>query len=132
MKQATVNEEEKTVTIDGKTFKIGEEIKKTISAEERFLELVKGSVRVFDFEKYPDTICFWKKDGVIIIEERKSGVTWISYDKIWRVFYNEYHYNYQQVKSLCKDILERHFNLRECTPMKNRSTDQTHWRGISI
>lgn len=75
MKKATINEQDHTVTIDGRVFKIGEEVTPKPTPEERLLQLLEGVVRKHDFDKFPNTASFWLKEGKVVAQEMKSGIS---------------------------------------------------------
>ena len=67
MKTVMINEQDNTVTIDGRVFKIGEEVTPKPTPEERLLQLLEGAIRKHDFELYPYTAAFWIKDDEVIM-----------------------------------------------------------------
>lgn len=120
MKTAKVDQEKQTVEIDGKTYKIGEEVKSKAS-EERFWELMEGYETKTDFKRYPGRIFFFNKDNEILMEYKmKSGEMLVHSKLIWSVLKVDFSYKHEDVKVLVKNQVEKHFNLRDVTPRKAR------------
>ena len=109
MKKAEVNTENNTVTIDGKVFNIGDEVK-SITPEERFLELIKGAIRKFDFDKHPDIAAEWSIGDEVIIREYNIGYIYVS-KNIWEKLKDEFDYSYNKIQSLIREVLKEKFNI---------------------
>lgn len=118
MKTATINEQDHTVTIDGRVFKIGEEVTPKPTPEERLLQLLEGVVRKHDFDKFPNTASFWLKEGKVVAQEMKSGNFSVDSEKIWKVFEREYGLEYAEIKLLIANTVEKHFNCKGVTPKR--------------
>ena len=118
MKTATINEQDHTVTIDGRVFRIGEEVTPKPTPEERLLQLLEGAIRKHDFELYPYTAAFWIKDDEVIMEERKNGELWVSSENIWSVFETEYGMSHNEIRALIANSVAEHFNCKGVTPQE--------------
>lgn len=88
-----------------------------ITPEERFAQLIEGWDYKVDLLKYPDCIFFFKGGKCLFDCNFKSDILWVNYDQVWSVFDSEFLYIQRQVQSLIKNRVEKHFNLKETTPL---------------
>ena len=97
---------------------IHQELNKPVkpTAEQRFLQLCEGLTIKIDKEKYPNSIFFFKGNDFFFEYNSKSGSLWCSRNRVWSFLEKEYSLNYNEIESLIKDMLEKHFNLRGVTP----------------
>ena len=86
------------------------------TAAQRFWELVSGTKLKFDFEKYPNTI-FGFRDGKYVWEyDFKNNHLWLRYTTAWSVLQKEFGLNYNDIQSLIKSEVEKHFKCKGVTP----------------
>ncbi len=87
--------------------------------EQRLLELISGidvHQPKVDFEKYPNNLFWFDKDGKYICEyDWKRNYFWFSYSKVWSVFETEFSPNYQEIKEFLNGMVEEHFKLKGVT-----------------
>ena len=81
----------------------------------RFLRLIEGCEIKVDFEKYPNSIFYFKNDKYMLEYNIKNEDFWISYPNIWSILVSELDYNYQKIKDLITSILEQHFKQKVVT-----------------
>jgi len=99
--------------------------------EQRFFELFNGLQLKFDFEKYRESLFFFRGDEVWLEYDLKDNHLWILYEK-WEVFENEYSMNYHEIQTFIKNMVERHFNLKGVEPPICKHSTKNRWSGISI
>ena len=93
-----------------------------ISKEERFRELIdclytgdySVEIRVNGQIK---RIKFYNSKGQWLIDyNEENGCAWISYNRIWSVFYKEYNMKYHETQSFMKDMLLMYLKIMGTTP----------------
>ena len=95
------------------------ERQKNNTPENLFKELIKGidiNKPVVDFEKYPNSIFWFKGDKLVFEYNLKNHDFWIDYDEIWSKFYPFFNDNYYDVQTFMKVQVEEHFKLKGVTP----------------
>lgn len=112
------------ITIDGVIYNLTQvEVKKTktITKEQRFAELISGidiNRPVIDFEKYPDSIFWFKNEDCLFKYDLKSGYFWCKYSTVWSVFEQEFSMSYNDIQSFIKIQVEEYFKLKGITPVE--------------
>lgn len=84
--------------------------------EHRFKEILQGLEIKINLRKYPDSIFFFKEDDFYFEYDFKNKNFWVSYDKVWRVFENEYSMKFSEIQSFIKTQVEQGFKLEGITP----------------
>ena len=116
--QIDVNGIKITLT-DQQLKEIADQQKKSKTKEERFLDLISGidvNQPKVDFEKYPNFLFWFDKDGKYICEyDWKNGDFWFSYRNDWSVFESEFSLNYLETKKFLNGMVEEHFKLKGVT-----------------
>ena len=116
--QIDVNGIKITLT-DQQLREIADQQKKLKTKEEMFLELISGidvNQPMVDFEKYPNFLFWFDKDGKYICEyDWKNGHFWFSYRNVWSVFESEFSLNYLETKKFLNGMVEEHFKLKGVT-----------------
>lgn len=115
----------KTININGKEFTI-EELNALIEGskgenldrgkEEKFLELFQGLEMKSDIEKYPNSVFFFRGDKCIL--EKEKHYLWVSYNRIWKIFEDEFGMDYGEIQTFIKSMVEKHFKMTEVTPVE--------------
>lgn len=78
----------------------------------RFLRLIEGCKIKVDFERYPNSI-FYFKDGEYLMDyDLKTEYFWISSSKIWAKSQSEFGYNNEYVRELITGIVKQHFKCK--------------------
>jgi hypothetical protein len=68
--------------------------------------------------KYYDNELIYAKNGIVLfIYNKKEGIFDINDDRIWSVFESKYNFNYDEIKLLTKNIVEKHLNLKNIITM---------------
>ena len=103
--------------------------------EDLFLYLIEDLVIKIDKEKYPNSI-FLFKNGEVWFEiykrqDEKNGNIWCSNKHYWLVFEREYGLNYTEIQELTKDMVGKHFKLKELTPISLQPIQHYWWESIS-
>lgn len=87
--------------------------------EERFADLISGidiSSPKTDFDKYPNTLFWFDKDGNCICEYNfKNKQFWFNYYKIWSVFEDEFSMGSNEIEDFTKIQVEYHFKIKDVT-----------------
>jgi hypothetical protein len=61
-------------------------------------------------------ILIYKKESVVLYKyNEKYNVFYIDYKKIWWIFHSKYKLNYDEIKLLTKDMVEKYLNLKNIT-----------------
>ena len=97
------------------------ERQKSNTPEKLFKELIKGidiNKSVVDFEKYSNSIFWFKGDKLVFEYNFKNHDFWINYDEIWSKFYPFFNDNYYDVQTFMKVQVEEHFKLKGVTPLQ--------------
>ncbi len=69
---------------------------------------------------YPYSVFYVNSDNVILMKyDEKTEKIWIDYDQIWSKLESLFHLNYEDVQSIMKVWLEKHYGLRGATPKKD-------------
>ena len=77
---------------------------KYLNSEFRYLEQ-------FEPEVYPG-YTFFMKDGEVVFDyNKKNGIVYISYDKIWSFLESFFGLEYREIQSLTKEWVEEHCKL---------------------
>lgn len=90
------------------------------SPEALFKELVLDRIDIhnpkIDFEKYPNNIFWFDKNGKYICEcDWENRDFWFDYYAVWIVFYKQFGWEYQQTREFLNSQVEEHFKLRGVT-----------------
>ncbi len=93
--------------------------------EDRFRELINDlyteSYPVKIIDEKSNTIEFYNSKGKwLIYHNQKNGATCISYERIWLIFYKEYNLKFEEIQLFMKNMLFKHFNIKETTPEPQR------------
>ena len=91
------------------------ESQKNNTPEKLFKELIEGvdiNKPVIDFEKYPNSIFWFKGDKCLFEYNFKSSYFLINYDEIWKKFYPFFNDNDNVIKSFIIEQVEEHFKLK--------------------
>ena len=77
-----------------------------------------------DFEKYPNSIFWFKGDTRIFEYNFENLLFWIDYDEIWSKFESHFKWNYYDVQTFMKVHVEQYFKLKGLIPRNfNRLTE---------
>ena len=112
----------KQIIIDGTTYNlvpVEESKTEKPTKEERFKQLIEGvdiSHPVVDFEKYPDSMFWFKGDKFLFEYDFKNKRLWVQYDEVWKVFESEYNMIYDDIQLFMKGRMEEHFKLKDVEP----------------
>ena len=132
--QIDVNGIKITLT-DQQLKEIAEQQKKVKTKEERFLELISGidiNQPKVDFEKYPNILFWFDKDGKYICEyDWKNDWFWFSHNQVWSVFESEFFLNYMEIRTFLNGMVEEHFKLKGITTHMLHGDVQFGWKNIS-
>jgi hypothetical protein len=88
----------------------------TYPVEQLFFELTKDLVIKIDNKEYPKGIFYFRNNKCIFCYIKNNGDFYCNYHEYWLKFYNKFNLNYNQVKSLTKDMVEKYFKLKEIEP----------------
>jgi hypothetical protein len=115
----------KDITYDGLTVKVKSDrsvqkrinlsdnnIAKYSKPEEQFLYDILSNVEEHYLNKYPNTVFYKYKDEVYFEYDKKTGVFWFDYYKIYKVLESKYSVNWQEQKKLVKSIVWEVLNLK--------------------
>jgi hypothetical protein len=95
--------------------KVNEELSKKPTPEEWLLDyLSKGFDKV---EVKKDAIVYYRGDQWIFWLDLKKKVLWCYFPEVWRIFYEEYDMNYDQVQQLMKNVVLKPLNGEGFTPL---------------
>lgn len=70
-----------------------------------------GDLEIFESPEYPNYVFYMKNGKSIFGYNKKNGVTYINYGKIWSFFENYFSMNYEQIQDLTKAWVEEHYKL---------------------
>jgi hypothetical protein len=97
----------------------------------KYLNIEYGDLEPYELGNYPDYI-FYMKDGEVILQyNKKNGVVYISYDKIWSFLDSFFGLEYEEIQNLIKIWLEEHYNLRVTTTHTRTFAHRIWWRDIT-
>ena len=83
-----------------------------------FLAVLQSTEELPPNPDYKNSV-FYKFENKIIFEyNEKNGDFWIDYDEIWEIFESKYGLNYQQIRTLIKGMLEKHYKFKDLTPIR--------------
>ena len=109
-----------------------------MTKDDKFLEIISGLETKIDFDKYKNSIFFFKEGKYFfelqftdefsfknfLVQIRfgqneneieicklngNNSLFWCSYERTWRLFYDEFDMNYQTTTVFIKDMIEKHF-----------------------
>jgi hypothetical protein len=87
----------------------------TVTPEELFRQLMNGLVCTP--EKNGNLVyCNSQGEWMIEIEEENSCIIWFHYDRFWVKFHEAFSWKYEQTQAFLKDMLEKHFKMKDVTP----------------
>jgi hypothetical protein len=89
----------------------------TYPVEKLFFELTKDIVILIDEKEYPNRIFYFRDNNCIFEYDKNNGYFWCSYYNYWLIFEDKFGFNYEQIKALTKDEVEKHFKLKGITPV---------------
>ena len=69
----------------------------------------------FDFIEYENDLYYFYNKNVLFDQYKKSGRFYINYDKIWSIFGSKFNLKYNDIQSITKKMVERHFKLKDIT-----------------
>ena len=72
----------------------------------------------FDFIEYKKLIFYFYNETELFDQDKKSGWFYINDDKIWSVFKFKFSLNYDDIQSITKKAIEKHFKLKDITTMQ--------------
>lgn len=87
-----------------------------MTKKQRFKEFLQGLEIKINLKEYPDSIFFFKGDDYYFEYDWKNKRFWVSYDRVWKVFQEEYNMKYYEIQSLIKTQMEQDFKLEGITP----------------
>ena len=73
----------------------------------------------FDFIEYKEYIFYFYKDDYLFYQDKKNMKFYINYYKIWSVFESKFNINYEEIREFMKGMIDKHFNLKDYTPIAN-------------
>ena len=83
-----------------------------------------GLVR-YETEKW-EGYTFFMKDGEVIFDyNKKNGLVYISYDKIWSFLESFFGLKYEEIQELTKEWVEEHYKLNVTTTSTTRTCSRT-------
>ena len=98
----------------------------------KYLNSEYGDLEQFETEEYPDIIFFMKDGEVVFDYNKKNGIVYISYDKIWSFLESFFGLEYREIQDLTKKWVEEHYKLRvKTTRIRRRRSLDTWWRNIT-
>ena len=83
-------------------------------------------------ERYPNSV-FYKQGGEVIFELEKKETQlrfWVDYYKIWSVFNDRFHLNYNETQSFIKTVVEDTLNLKGTTPARHCTQREKRWKTL--
>lgn len=89
-----------------------------VEPEQRFAQIIKG----FNLSSNSKLIVINPKDDDTILFEydKITNECWVSYDKIWKVFKDEYKYNFDKITDLVNRMVKKHFGWNYVTSIPTR------------
>ena len=69
----------------------------------------------FDFIKYKKHIFYFYNETELFDQDKKSRYFYINYDEIWSFFEKNFGLKYNDIQSITKELVERHFKLKDIT-----------------
>ncbi len=97
----------------------------------KWLNLEYGDLTPFETEKHPDYIFFMKDGEVVFDYNKKEGVVYFSYDKIWSFLDSFFGLEYEEIQGLTNKWVEEHYKLRVTTTVPNKLSLLLRWRNIT-
>lgn len=91
--------------------------------EDMFLEITNDFCIKSDEETYPDTLFFFVCNRNIFQYELTTGNFYCSFHFYWSIFEKEYELNYNEIQSFTKNMVEKHFKLKELIPILLKNHD---------
>ena len=89
-----------------------------------------GLVR-YETDGWKDYI-FFMKDGKVIYEyNKKNGVVYLSYDKIWSFLSSFFGLEFEEIQVLTKEWVEEHYKLGVSTTNTKKTRLNYRWRNIT-
>lgn len=92
----------------------------TKSFEEMFLDMWFGCTLHKDAE-YPESVFLMKNGEWMFEQDFKNGRLYCRYNKVWKVFIDEFGHNFDQISDLIRGIVEQRFKLMGLTPFNYAS-----------
>ena len=77
-----------------------------------------GDLELFETEKYPNYVFYIKGEETILSYNKKNGMVFVDYPKIWSFFESYFSMSNQQIKDITKLWVEERYNLRVTTTTK--------------
>jgi hypothetical protein len=74
-----------------------------------------GDLTPYETEESMEYISYMKNDELIFDYNKKKGVVYVSYDKIWSFLENFFSMEYEQIQEVTKLWMEEHYKLRVTT-----------------
>ena len=97
-----------------------------IEYEKLFLELTHlDELEIkFDFIEYENYLFHFYNESELFLQDKKNGWFYMNYTKIWSIFGSKYNLKYDDIQSITKDIVEKHFKLKDIiTTFRNEFYD---------
>ena len=69
----------------------------------------------FDFIRYKYYILYFYNESCLFQQDKKNNYFFINYVKIWLIFEMKFSLDYDDIQSITKDLVERHFKLKDTT-----------------
>ena len=110
------------------------ENQKSNTPEKLFKELIQGidiNKPVVDFEKYPNSIFWFKGDKCLFEYNFKNQTIWIDFDEIWSKFLPYFKGNYYDIPGFMEVQVEQHFKLKGITSFGLNEQTRCRWNNIS-
>ena len=98
--------------------------------EKPFLDLMEGMERKVHPDN-PNYILWYKEDGWYFEQDEKNGRLWCQSDRVWLFFKTNYSPEYTDIQSIIKNLMERHYKLRELTPRSGFILPFLGWKDIT-
>ena len=90
-----------------------------------------GDLTPFETEKYRNYIFFMKEGEVVFDYNKKVGIVYISYDKIWSFLENFFELEYEEIQDITKQWVEEHYKLRVTTTEEDFYNRMNGWENIT-
>jgi hypothetical protein len=98
--------------------------------EKPFLELMEGMERKINPDN-PNYILWYKEDGWYFEQDEETGTLWCQINRVWSFFKTNYSPEYTDIQSIIKNLMERHYKLRELTPRSGFILPFLGWKDIT-
>jgi preprotein translocase subunit SecA len=97
----------------------------------KWLNLEFGDLTPYETEEYPDYIFYMKNKEVVFEYNKKNGLVYISYQKVWSFLENIFGMEYKQIQEVTKLWVEEHYKLGVTTTGFSFSVVLKRWRNVT-